>query len=132
VRAYIKPIARVITAVGFVAIGVLHFVDPKPFLQIMPAYLPWHLELVYLSGVFEVLGGVGLLVPRTRRFSAWGLIALLLVVYLANINMLVNDIYLDGMPRERWLLWARMPMQFVFIALVAWTGGLWPRARTRG
>jgi uncharacterized membrane protein len=109
--------ARVIilwlTAVGFMAIGVSHFTNPEPFVHIMPPYLPAHLELVYLSGACEFAGGLGLLLPATRRPAAWGLLALLVAVYPANIHMLVNDVYLPDMPRERWLLWARMPMQFV-------------------
>jgi uncharacterized membrane protein len=91
----------------------------------MPTYLPWHLELVYLSGVFEVAGGIGILIPRLRKTAAWGLIALLVAVYPANIHMLVNEIYLEGMAHDKWILWARMPFQFVFAALVSWTGGLW-------
>ncbi len=105
---------RLLMAVSFIAVGVHHFTDPTPYLMIMPPYLPAHIELVYISGIFEVLGGVGLLVPRTRRFAAWGLILLLIAVYPANIHMLVNEVYLPDMPKEKWILWARMPMQFVF------------------
>ena len=115
---------RWLFAASMVAVGISHFTHPEPFLKIMLPALPAHLELVYLSGAFEILGGVGLLVPSTRRFSAWGLVALLIAVYPANIHMLVNDIYLDDMPRERWILWARMPLQFVFIGLALWTGGI--------
>ena len=118
---------RWLTAVFFVYVGVLHFVDPAPFVSIVPPYLPYHLALVYLSGLFEILGGLGLLLPKTRRLAAWGLLALLIAVYPANIHMLVNDVYLEGMPRERWLLWLRMPFQFLFAAGVVWGGGLWPR-----
>ena len=122
-----RSLFRVPFALSFVAVGVLHFTNPDPFVSIMPRYLPWHLELVYLSGLFEVLGGLGLLVPPTRRFAAWGLIALLIAVYPANVNMLINDIYLDDMPRERWLLWARMPLQFLMALGVLWSGEIWPK-----
>ena len=118
---------RIFLGVAFTWVGIQHFTDPEPFVGIMPPYLPWHLELVYLSGVFEILGGIGLLVPATRRFSAWGLLALLVAVYPANIHMLVNEVYFGDMPREPWLLWARMPGQFLFAIGVAWTGGIWPR-----
>lgn len=121
---------RWLIAISFVAVGVSHFTSPEPFLQIMPAVLPFPLALVYLSGAAEILGGVGLLPRATRRFAAWGLLLLLVAVYPANINMLVNDIYLDGMPRERWLLWARMPMQFVFAAGIYWVGIHRPRSVT--
>lgn len=122
-----RSIFRVPFALSFVVVGVLHFINPSPFVSIMPEYLPWHLELVYLSGVFEILGGLGLIIPMTRRYAAWGLVALLIAVYPANINMLVNDIYLDDMPHERWLLWARMPLQFLMALGVLWSGDIWPK-----
>jgi len=84
----------------------------------MPEALPWHLALVYVSGAAEILGGIGLLVPKTRRAAAWGLLLLLLAVFPANINMAVNEIYVGGMPHEPWLLWARLPMQLVGAAVV--------------
>lgn len=124
-----RSVARAIVGGGFIAIGALHFHTPAPFVQIMPAWLPWHLELVYLSGAFEILGGLGLLVPKTRRFAAWGLVALLAAVFPANINMAVNEIYLDGMPKAPWLLWARLPMQLVFALAVMWAGEIGRRAR---
>ena len=122
-----RSIFRVPFALSFVVVGVLHFINPSPFVSIMPKYLPWHLELVYLSGAFEILGGVGLIIPMTRRNAAWGLIALLIAVYPANVNMLVNDIYLDDMPHERWLLWARMPLQLLMGLGVLWSGDIWPK-----
>ena len=115
---------RLATGLFFAGVGLHHYLDPTPYLAIMPAYLPLPLELVYLSGFFEILGGIGLLIERTRRWSAWGLIALLAAVYPANINMLVNDIYLPDMPKERWILWLRMPLQFVFGWAVFVSGGL--------
>ena len=124
----LKSATRALIGASFVWIGVLHFADPTPFVSIMPPYLPWHLELVYVSGVFEIIGGLGLIYPRTRRLAAWGLVALLIAVYPANIHMLVNEVYVPGMPQEKWALWARMPLQVVFAIGVLWTGGIWPRA----
>ena len=123
-------LTRFVLAGSFVAVGIHHFVNPTPYLMIMPPYLPWHLELVYISGVFEVMGGVGLLIPSVRRQAAWGLIALLVAVYPANIHMLMNTIYLPDMPKEEWILWMRMPLQFVFALGVLWTGELWPKRKT--
>ena len=60
--------------------------------------------------------------------AGWGLLALLIAVYPANIHMLVNEVYIGGMPQEPWLLWLRMPLQFVMAALVAWVAGIWPRS----
>lgn len=116
---------RTLIAFSFVAVGVEHFRQPQLFVGIVPPYLPAPLALVYLSGLFEILGGAGLLWSRTRRFAGWGLIALLVAVYPANIHMLVNDVYLDGMARERWLLWVRMPLQFVFALGVLIASEIW-------
>lgn len=115
-------IARWLVALGFVGIGIAHFATPDPFVKIVPDALPSPLALVYISGAAEILGGVGLLVARTRRIAAWGLLLLLLAVFPANINMAVNEIYLEGMPREPWLLWARLPLQLVLAAAVWWVG----------
>ena len=125
----VERVALWLCASSFVAVGVGHFVDPAPFVSIVPPVLPAPLMLVYLSGFFEIAGGLGLLVPRTRRMAGWGLLALLVAVYPANIHMLVNEVYIEGMPQEPWLLWARMPMQLVFAAWVAWVSGLWPTRR---
>lgn len=123
----VRKLTRPLIALSFISVGVSHFLEPELFVHIMPPVLPWHEELVLLSGFFEVLGGVGLLVPRLRRVAAWGLLALLVAVYPANVHMLVNEVYLPDMPQERWILWARMPMQLVFAAGVAWAGALWPQ-----
>ena len=122
-----KSMTTVFLGIAFTWVGIQHFVDPEPFVHIVPSYLPWALELVYLSGVFEILGGIGLLIPRTRKMAAWGLIALLIAVYTANIYMLTDEVYFKDMPHEPWLLWLRMPFQFLFAAGVLWTGGIWPR-----
>jgi len=112
---------RYFLAANFIGIGVAHFVWPAPFVAIMPPYLPLHLELVYLSGVFEILGGVGIVIKSTQKLAAWGLLALLLAVYPANIHMLMNEVYIEGLPKSKLGLWLRMPVQFVWMFLVAWS-----------
>src|SRR5262249_55354143 len=123
-----RRVARVAAALAFGAIGVAHFVNPAPFVLIVPPQLPAPLALVWISGFFEVAGGLGLLVPRVRRAAGVGLLALLAAVYPANIHMLLDEVYVPGMPHEKWLLWARMPLQFVFAAVVCYVAGLWPFA----
>jgi uncharacterized membrane protein len=103
-----------------VAIGVLHFVRPSGFVAIVPAWLPAPLFLVLLSGFFEVLGGLGLFVRRAHRLAAWGLIALYVAVFPANINMAVHGIQPDGMHIPTAILWARLPFQALFIWLAWW------------
>lgn len=115
-----KELLRVILAISIIIVGITHFASPDPYVKIVPPQLPYPLELVYISGVFEVLGGVGLLVPNVSKFSAWGLIALFIAVYPANINMAVNHIHLDNIPDSPWFQVVRLPLQAVLIAWAWW------------
>jgi uncharacterized membrane protein len=99
-------------AAFFINVGVDHFVNHSFYLGIMPPALPLHLEAVYISGFFEIAGGVGVLIPRLRVFAGWGLIALLVAVYPANIYMLMTPEAFPDIPYE--FLWLRMPFQFLF------------------
>src|SRR5947209_582166 len=85
-----RVVLRVILGILFIAAGTYHFVNPDFYLKIMPPYLPWHLPLVYVSGFFEVLGGVVLLFRPLRRIACWGLIALLTAVFPANVQMTLD------------------------------------------
>jgi uncharacterized membrane protein len=100
-------------AAGFIAIGIGHFVNTSSFTGIVPDYLPAHLALVLLSGLAEIAGGVGILMPRHRRRAGQGLILLLIAVFPANIDMLVHA---DEQSLPEALLWARLPLQ----PLLAW------------
>jgi uncharacterized membrane protein len=111
---------RLIVALSMLAVGSLHFVAPAGFVQIVPAFLPAPLALVYISGFFEVLGGAGLLVARVHRWAAWGLIALYVAVFPANINMAVHAIQPFGMHLSAAALWLRLPFQALFIAGAWW------------
>lgn len=102
----------------FVAAGVNHFRDPQFYVKIMPPYLPWHYELVLISGVFEVLGGIGLLIPQFRIAAAWGLIALLVAVFPANLHMALNPQDYPRFPPA--VLWGRLPLQAIFIVWTYW------------
>lgn len=113
--------ALYLLAAAMVAIGVLHFVDPAPFERIVPDFLPAPLFLVYLSGVFEVGLGLAILPQRTRRLAGFGLIALYIAVFPANIYMAVEGIQLDPeTPIPAWAAWARLPFQALFIAWAWW------------
>ena len=114
----VKLILKYLLAVFFIAAGVNHFIDPAFYLKIMPPYLPWHLSLVYLSGVCEALLGAALLFKRTARLAAWGIIALLVAVFPANIHMALNHhLYPEY---NQALLWARLPLQLVLMAWAYW------------
>jgi len=119
----LKEILRILLAVFVITAGILHFASPAPFVRIMPSYLPYHLELVYISGCFEILGGIGLLLPPVSHAAAWGLIALFIAVFPANINMAINYIHLEGIPDSPFLYWARLPLQLVLIAWAKWYTG---------
>ncbi|HVF57330.1 MAG TPA: DoxX family membrane protein [Pyrinomonadaceae bacterium] len=111
----LKTILKYLLCVFFVAAGLNHFINPASYLKIMPPYLPWHLFLVYLSGFFEAALGVLLLTRKFTRVAAWGLIALLVAVFPANVHMAINPaLYPDIAPAA---LWLRLPLQGV---LVAW------------
>jgi uncharacterized membrane protein len=115
-----RAAVRVVLACLFVTAGVLHFLIPGKFAQVVPRYLPAPLALVYVSGVFEILGGCGLLVPRLRRAAGWGLIALLVAVFPANLHMALGDVVVEGLVIPPWALWLRLPLQGVLIAAVCW------------
>ena len=115
-----KEILRVILSVSMIVAGITHFVKPEPFVRIVPPQLPYPLELVYISGFFEVLGGIGLLIPFVSVAAAWGLIALFIAVFPANINQAVNSISIEGIPHQPLLYWVRLPFQAVLIAWAWW------------
>jgi uncharacterized membrane protein len=115
-----KEQLRVILAICIIIVGILHFVVPDPFVKIVPAYLPYHPALVYISGFFEILGGIGLLVPPVSQAAAWGLILLFIAVFPANINMAMNGIDLPGIPDSSVFRWGRLPFQSVLIAWAWW------------
>jgi uncharacterized membrane protein len=115
-----KEALRVVLAVAIITVGTLHFATPDPFVKIVPSSLPNPLSLVYISGFFEILGGIGLLIPPVSPAAAWGLILLFIAVFPANINMAVNQIDLPGIPNSSALRWGRLPFQGVLIAWAWW------------
>ena len=115
-----KDTLRGVLAVCMIVAGVLHFAADEPFIKIVPDFLPFPAMIVYISGVIEILLGIGLIVPRSRVLSAWGLVLLFIAVYPANLNMAFNHIKLDGIPDSWWLHGFRLPFQFVLIAWAYW------------
>lgn len=111
----IKTVLKYILAVALVLAGINHFLNPPFYLRMMPPILPAHLFLVYLSGVFEILFGVLLLIPRFSRIAAWLIIALLIAVFPANIYMATNPQFFPDISQTA--LYIRLPLQ---IGLIAW------------
>ncbi|MEX0675700.1 MAG: MauE/DoxX family redox-associated membrane protein [Pirellulales bacterium] len=117
---YVKTILKWLLGVFFVGAGVLHFVNEGFYLKIMPDYIPaeLHRTAVVVSGVFEVLFGAMLMVGRTTRLAAWGIIALLIAVFPANIHVYLHqELIPEAGPRAHLL---RLPLQGVFIAWAYW------------
>ena len=120
-----RALSIYVLAILFVVAGVLHFVWPRAYARIVPPALPYPMALVYISGVGEVLGGLGLLVPSLREWAALWLVALLVAVFPANIYMAVAPERAGFGVAPVWL-WLRLPLQLVLIAWVAWAARLWP------
>jgi uncharacterized membrane protein len=114
----LKKSLQYVLAIFFVLAGVNHFVNSPMYVKIMPPYLPWHLFLVELSGLFEIALGVLVLLPRFTRIAAWGLIALLIAVFPANLHMALHTDLYPTIPAAA--LWARLPLQAVLIAWAYW------------
>jgi uncharacterized membrane protein len=85
-----KIVFQIVLAIGMIVVGALHFTSPGGFKKIIPDYLPYHLALVYTSGLLEILGGVGLLIPRMSRYAAWLLVVLYITVFPANLYQAMN------------------------------------------
>jgi uncharacterized membrane protein len=111
----------------FVFAGLMHFLKTRAYEAIMPPYVPRHRELVYASGVAEIAGGLATMHPATRRAgSAWS-IATLIAVFPANVHMAINaDRYEQAVPGGAAALWARLPVQALFVAW-AYAAGDWDR-----
>ena len=115
-----KQIFRVMLAIFMVVAGLSHFFADGVYIKIYPALLPYPATMVYLTGIAEVLGGIGLLIPRVSQAAAWGFVLLFIAVYPANINMAVNHIHIDNIPDGNWFQAIRLPFQLVLIAWAWW------------
>jgi uncharacterized membrane protein len=107
---------RLPVALFFLGAGVLHFVKPDAYEPTVPDALPAHRDIVYVSGVAEIAGALAMLPDRSARWAGWWLIALLIAVFPANVNMAVNAERFRAVPEA--LLWVRLPLQAVLIAWV--------------
>ncbi|GAA4274399.1 MauE/DoxX family redox-associated membrane protein [Aquimarina gracilis] len=102
-----------ILSVIFVTAGVFHLIRPKAFMRIMPLYIPYHRLLVYLSGIAEILAGLGVLFIATRTLSIWAIIAMLILFFPVHIHMLMNKKASLNFPRS--ILFFRLFLQFGLI-----------------
>ncbi|HEB89588.1 MAG TPA: DoxX family membrane protein [Deltaproteobacteria bacterium] len=117
-RSRVKRIALFALSAFFLFAGIQHFANPDFFTAIVPPALPDPLMIVYVSGLFEIAGGIGVLIPRVRSLAGWGLVALLIAVFPANLYMAMNpELFPELTPTK---LYVRLPFQFLFIAWAWW------------
>ncbi len=119
-----RTISLWLIGILFVIAGANHFITPQPYLAMMPPWLPAHTALIRISGIAEIAGGIGILIPATRHAAAIGLLALLIAIFPANLH-----VALHGWPGNEfppWILWLRLPFQPLFMLWVAFAAGLFP------
>ncbi len=114
----IKKVGLWLLVVFFVLAGLNHFIDPEFYEPMMPPVLPAPRALIFISGALEIVGGLGLLVQRWRRWVGLGLVVLLIAVFPANIYMAIEGIQVTEEPAPEWALWLRLPFQLVFVGWV--------------
>ena len=107
-------------ALHYIAVGVKHFMDVDFFIAIMPDYIPWHKELVFLSGFFEILFGLLLVFKTTRKYAAFGVILLLVAVFPANIYLAMSDAAQQALGATQQDTLIRLPFQIPLILIAYW------------
>lgn len=117
-----KTALRLILVVFFVAAGANHFIRPGLYLGLMPPWVPRPDLANAISGLAEILGGFGLLVPFLRKAAVWGLIALLVAVYPANLYAAALG-HMPGLTFSATTLWLRLPFQALAVLALWWVGG---------
>jgi|TARA_B110000438_G_scaffold67833_2_gene68220 uncharacterized membrane protein len=115
-----KLILIIITSIFYTIVGIKHFIDPNYFLEIVPPYLPYPLELVYISGFFEILFGIMILIPKYRYYGSIGIILLLIAVFPANIYLAQNEEAQIALGASKNIALWRLPIQGIFIAIAYW------------
>ena len=131
----LRTLVRFLLAALFLFAGTIHLRSPALFEPIMPPWIPFHHACILSSGVFELLGGGGLLVPARpiQLLAGCGLTLLLIAVFPANLYMAMANVQLPGLHVQPWMAWARLPLQPLLIAAVLWVTGLWPgKCRMQG
>lgn len=112
--------AAVALSLALLLPGVMHFTNPEPFVAMMPDWLGWHAELVWLSGVAELVVALGLLIPATRRVAGWAGVALFIAIWPANVHIALAGEAPAAFQQPAWQLWLRVPFQVLYIGWAAW------------
>lgn len=117
----LKNLARIVLGILFIAASFPHFFAPTTELQIIPPFLPLRRTALYISGTFELLGGIGVLIPRFQRAAGWGLAALLVAIFPANIYHAIRDIQTGRFAKTNAYHLLRAPFQALFIWWALWS-----------
>lgn len=133
VREVIRPVLRWLLAAIYLFAGIAHLKSPGGFIEITPDWVPWPAEVVAFTGLCEIAGAIGLLIPGLRRAAAIGLAAYALCVYPANIKHAVDGIVISGVSLGWWYHAPRLALQPVIFWWALWAGGVinWPFGRGR-
>ncbi len=115
-----KSILIIISSIFYTIVGVKHFIEPDYFLSIIPPYLPFHIELVYISGFFEILFGLMILFPKYRYYGSIGLIFLLIAVFPANIYLAQSKEAQEAIGTSQQIAIWRLPIQGILIWIAYW------------
>ena len=115
-----KSILIIISSIFYTIVGVKHFIEPDYFLSIIPPYLPFHIELVYISGFFEILFGLMILFPKYRYYGSIGLILLLIAVFPANIYLAQSKEAQEAIGASQQIAIWRLPIQGILIWIAYW------------
>ncbi|MBC7827223.1 MAG: DoxX family membrane protein [Chitinophagaceae bacterium] len=113
IHLIVKNISLYLMVFLYVIAGINHFLHPQSYMKIMPPSLPWPEALIYISGSFEIISGLLLIPISTRRFAAWCIIILLIIIFPANLQMMLNYRH-DGNPWF-WITILRLPLQLLLI-----------------
>ena len=115
-----KSILIIISSIFYTIVGIKHFIEPDYFLSIIPPYLPFHIELVYISGFFEILFGLMILFPKYRYYGSIGLILLLIAVFPANIYLAQSKEAQEAIDASQQIAIWRLPIQGILIWIAYW------------
>jgi len=122
---YVKPTMKYLLVAFFILSGLNHFRVPDFYTNIMPDYIPYHLALVYISGVTEIVAGVLVAIPATTSLGAWGIIAMMIAFMPVHIHMIVHAERYAAVPVS--LLYLRLPVQALFVLWAWWFTASWKK-----
>ena len=124
---------RLVLAAFYLAAGILHLKSPQSFIKIVPSFVPWPAEVVWLTGVAEIAGAIGLMVPRLQKAAGIGLALYAVCVFPANINHAINQIDVGALPNSWWYHGPRFALQPILVWMALWCSGVvdWPWRSSR-